>query len=304
MIYKSLTRILPLAICCQGILFAKVSYDEAKKNLEGAKYFFSEIGVHRSGSSLIGRMLREDPSALIGSEDRTVLKLMNGGLDWELDAVKEHILAGIEKKYPKHRDTFFSKKCTIIGDKSARHTTLAIMENQPKAEALVRWFNSQGLEVRWVFVVRNPIDVLASRLLFSIPSAKEHFKEKRELDPCEKVIAVTLASDYIHCMRGAYNKYIQLAKQNDSRELCIAIHYEDLINQPLDTLKQLAEFVGIEDSTGFALRNKSQIQIRSKKRDRFIFPKDIVRTFTHFAQSNPLFERYVSSILEVETADY
>jgi hypothetical protein len=127
------------------------------------------IGYQRSGSTLVRSLLDAHPSVIIAHE-LTALKLVEAGvgkrslyqllLENSQDRAqnKRQLMHGYNYKVPNQWQGRFDE-LRVIGDKKAAASTAQLAKN-PR---LLHWLrNTVATEVKFVHVVRNPYDNIAT----------------------------------------------------------------------------------------------------------------------------------------------
>lgn len=193
------------------------------------KYFLSFIGYPRSGHTLIASILNANPNVICSNQ----MNLYNTILPM---TSKKDLFARITE-YSKRRETWKAttiipeipkEEITVIGDK-AGHRTTEILEEHPEKLKIMKQVTM--LPIKWIHVVRNPYDNLATwaRLNYESRKDKSSTSIKNELDICIR--------KYANLNHTIFN----LRKTED----VLTVNHEFVITRMHNTLKQISDFLEI-----------------------------------------------------------
>ena len=161
--------------------------------IDGVKTFVFFMGYSRSGSSIISSLMDAHPHMVVAYQYKVINSLKSGNqlltnkayLYEELykrsrnDSTEgwrsEH---NVDKGYTLHIGTGwqgkYDKYVSVIGDKTA-DKTVNLFAHSPSlfSEAYTKLQETVGVPVKAIFVVRNPYDIISTRILYS-----DDFKEE------------------------------------------------------------------------------------------------------------------------------
>jgi hypothetical protein len=209
-------------------------------------------GYPRSGHSLVGSLLDAHPDAVIAHELH-VLRYVKYGYSREqifamlLENAREHAAAGKEVtgyRYEvpgqwqgRHR------RLRVIGDKRGG-TTIRKLRARPWLMPRLR--HKIGLPIRWVHVVRNPFD--------NIATIHRRSRDRSLEDALEH---------YFRMVEGV--QWLKSRLEGD--ETLVDVRHEALLERPAETLEGLCHHLGLEPEPGY-LRDAASIVWRRPHRSR------------------------------------
>lgn len=212
-------------------VFARLSSLRHRRRFEEIETFLLFIGPPRSGHSLVGSFLDAHPDAVVAHE-LDVLALLSSG--WRRDEMYERIIRhdrawtssgrnwfGYNYEVPGQWQGRF-RRLQVVGDKRGAVTTERIADDPglvPRLGELV------GVPVRFVLVVRNPFDNLATMA-------------RRAGQPPEAV-----ADRYFRICEFVGD----LMRQYPVYDL----RHEDVVADPRGQMRSLCEWLGLEPSAGY-----------------------------------------------------
>lgn len=221
------------------------------------------LGYPRSGHSLIGSLLDAHPDMVIAHE-LDALRLLGMGFrrdqlyalilanDRSFTAAGRHWL-GSDYTVPGGWQGSF-RRLLVIGDKKGGRSTGRLRD---RPELLDRLRRTVQVPPRVVHTIRNPFDNIASMKL-----------KLRHEAPLEDV-----ADKYF----GLCDAMARLQPRFAADELA-DIRYEDIVADPVASLRSLARFLGVPEDHGWVAASASVVHGRpSLSRTRFNWPPALVR---------------------------
>ncbi len=190
------------------------------------KYFLSFMGYPRSGHTLVASILNANPNVLCSNQknfygsvgnltEKTLLK------DIEIGARESSFKPTIKiKKVPK-------KEILVMGDKTG-HRTVTVLSENPQKLGMMKSF--VGVPIKWIHVVRNPYDNLATWGRLNFKNKNKDTTQKKELD------GVILK----------YRKLNETITKLRRSEDVLTVNHEYLITRMHNTLLEMADFLEID----------------------------------------------------------
>jgi hypothetical protein len=120
------------------------------------------------------------------------------------------------------------KELTVIGDRKAGATAFEILRNPRLLETLGRKVN---LRKKFIHVIRNPFDTIATTYHKTLPKSEE--------GPVEH-LSREINNFFSRCSA------VRLVGQTIGEASIHYLHHERLIAEPIENLKILCDFVGVE----------------------------------------------------------
>jgi hypothetical protein len=198
------------------------------------------LGYPRSGSSTLGSILDAHRNVLIAHE-LNVLKYLRNGFGYKqiffllaknskIFTKRGRISSGYDGVI-KGQFNGKAKPCFVIGDKKAGATSKLLGENGLLAEKLLNLY----CDVKWVHIVRNPFDMIAT----------EAYKGNNyRLEATEKRLLET-----IDLFRKKFDTVYNLIKQE--KYDIFTLKHEDLLENPQVKLTELLIRLNLENYPGY-----------------------------------------------------
>ena len=213
----------------------KTAFSE-RADFRSVETYCGFLGHGRSGHSLIGALINAHPQAVISHELHALRYLMY--------PLPRNVLYGLIVD----RDRWFSAQgerwsgynyqvenqwqgrwetLKVIGDKKGGQTT-ALLTDRP--QVLERLRKTVRVPVRFIWVIRNPYDNIATKYLRPIKRSPEQWTELyfRNLRTAERLVAEDLDSDEVHIFR-----------------------IEDFMRSPREGIKEMCDFLNLDASPEF-----------------------------------------------------
>ena len=191
------------------------------------KYFLSFMGYPRSGHTLVAAILNANPNVICSNQQNfygNVKNISRGKL------LKDIKLGSVGAFY---KDTtqiphIPKQEITVMGDKTG-HRTVDILGNNPKKLGMMK--NLIQVPMKWIHVVRNPYDNLATwaKLNYINKIKKNETTERIELDLV------------IQKYRVLNETITKLRRSED----VLTVNHEFLITRMHDTLLEISKFLEI-----------------------------------------------------------
>lgn len=205
------------------------------------------IGYPRSGSSVVGAYLDAHPAILISHELDALAWFGRNWRDQRASALFQRIArlssrqarrGRREGRYDYAVPDAWQGTCTelrVIGDKQAGWTAIHL-GNTP--ELLGQFRQWVGLPLRFIHIVRNPFDNIATiaRKDMQVPGA--HTMNDR--------LALATAYYFDFCSKGVVS-----VRRKVREEEWLTVYHEDFVARPRAALSRLAGFLGVEPGSGW-----------------------------------------------------
>lgn len=228
------------------------------------RMFVLFVGFARSGHSIIGSLLDAHPDIIIAHEYNALKDIRSG-----LGTSKRAVLSLVNQLYRNSHKSAVSgwrsekrstkgytlsvsggswqgriRRLRVVGDKAAGKTAKEHMQDTTKCLKLVKMMNtSLGATVKAIRVLRNPYDIIATRVLYNtmtvneIANARNSSKTVKYKRPAE--------------LSKQTERFFQLASQvNKMITQCHLpvhdVHLADLVHQPRSVMRELCDTVQVE----------------------------------------------------------
>ena len=283
------------------------------QDIEGLKTFVFFIGYPRSGHSIIASMIDAHPNAIVAHEFNLFAKLVTKPQHRTLLESKADLLNTLYQN--SHRqsvigwrsnNTFFSRKgynldlsaaeswqgrftfLRVIGDKSGGTTARAYRDDPHMFKTL---YNSMmdllKVPVRVIHAVRNPYDMIATRLLYrhsETKGVKGKFNETHRL----RGVNVGQAVEGLRSEAQAVNEMVK-----DCNLSVFEIHNTDFVHDPKRWMQKLCDFLGLECSQSYLkMCDANTFKILSKTRYDVEWEDEVRHSVGSMIREFPFFNRY------------
>lgn len=224
-----------------------------------AETFVQFVGFPRSGHSLIGSILDAHPHALIAHE-LDAMGLFRHGLS---EKTVFALIAGNTEAFERHGRWWNGYSYAIEGGHGGRADPIKLIGDK-KGDWAVRWFLEEpmlldrvarltsGRQRKWILVLRNPFDNIATmslrkgraydRLRIEARSSAE-FREKLAAEKGRSIPAEALdemITDYALLCEGVAAMKARIAPDD-----WLEVRHEDLVEAPEAEIGRLFRFVGL-----------------------------------------------------------
>lgn len=270
------------------------------KSVEKFVFF---IGHGRSGHSIIGSMMDAHPDMVIAHEFMLFHELMHRNVTSKealfnelylssYEAVKSG-LRSPEKGYTQYMNVSWQGKfrtLKVIGDKSGGNTTRTYSYFPTQfTKVYERFVTMVQLPIRVLHVIRNPFDVIATRMLY-------HRSPVRGT----KITSVLNITTY------KSTKGLQVEIDDFFREVqagadmiqplnltVLEIHHADFVKDPETTIRSICKFLDIECPIEYvqACHDKAYIST-SRSRNSLVWTEEFILNVTDRMSKYSIFRRY------------
>lgn len=189
------------------------------------KYFLSFMGYPRSGHTLVAAILNANPNCMISNQ----LNIFSDIKSLSLDYIKNYSRNPGTWKPTTQIPHVPKKNITVIGDKTGHRSTL-ILNKSPEKLGLMK--NKIGVPIKWIHVVRNPFDNLATwgKLEYEVKIRKNMFTTP------EKEMNIVI--DEYRLLNETIEK---LRKTED----VLTVRHEYVITRMHNTLEEMSNYLDI-----------------------------------------------------------
>ena len=237
------------------------------------------VGMHRSGTSLLARLLndlgihmgawlsRDAEAVFFQKINRRIYSHVNA--HW---AEPENILSAMQsQEFIQKQSSEIREKFSGTSPVTGRYfRKLDWQERIQKPDFFWGWKDPRTAlvipiwyqvfpQARWVHIIRNGIDVATSLYLRAFRQQNKWIRKFYRFDFSDRTL------DFEYCFRlwEIYLNSISKAFTEINPNLILQIHYEDLLQEPEDNLSKILEFLQYESSPKEIKRVCTQID-RSK----------------------------------------
>lgn len=189
------------------------------------KYFLSFMGYPRSGHTLVAAILNANPNVMCSNQ----LNLLSDLDNFSLDYIKQYSKNPATWKITTQIPHVPKQEITVVGDKTGHRNVLNINNNP---QILGKFKSIVGAPIKWIHVVRNPFDNLATwgKLEYEVKK-KNNIKtsQEKELD--------IVIEEY-----GILNDTISKLRKS---EKVLTVNHEFVITRMHNTLEEISDFLEI-----------------------------------------------------------
>jgi len=236
------------------------------------------VGYSRSGHSLVGSLLDAHPQAIISHELHAMQLFQQGATFEELVRYIKYNsfffeyfgrgYTGYDYRVPDYYQGTY-RDLKVAGDKKANRTSWILRKHPELLEKLI---DESPVPVRFVHVIRNPLDNIATKTL-------------RTENSLDKSVRRYFAN-------AAYNE--RMKRQYPER--VIDLYLDDLIARPEATLTELLEFLGLPAGPDYLRSCADLVADRpSRTRDRVDWDPGIERRILREMRDYPFLARYLET---------
>ena len=277
-----------------------------KSVIDGVERFVFFVGYPRSGHSIIGSFMDSHPNMIIGHEYPLFKKIANRRKSISKNDIFNslykssyiELVSGwrgkknLSKGYSLAIDGMWQAvfdKLKVIGNKQGGGTA-QFYRKYPDSflSAMDYLATTIDIPIYLVHVVRNPFDMIATQALFlntAIRGLKSMASENRKFN--NPNLLMSTAKDMLG-RAAAVAKLISILKRP-----VLEIHHEDLIQDPVSTMRSICTFVGVECPDYYlkACKNNTYSSL-SKSRHTVVWPPAVKEFITKQKNHFIFFQRY------------
>ena len=285
------------------------------QSIEGVEKFVFFIGYSRSGHSIVASVIDAHPNAVLAHEFDIFRRLATGS-DYLLNKSRlfnelyqdsyTEAVAGWRSENSTFKRKGYSLKLNaseswhgkfrnlkVIGDKAGGRTSHVYRDQQ---EVFRRVYRSLvdviRVPVRVIHVVRNPFDIIATRVLYQVSRGKGVRGQKAQVNSTLKLKddhVIKYAFDALYSEAKAVHAMIKTCNLT-----VLEIHNADFVRDPRKEVKSLCEFLGLSCSESYLKMCEQAVYKNvSRTRDAVEWPEQIRKLVdTHIIRPFPSFRRY------------
>ena len=282
-----------------------------QEDINSVKQFVFFIGYARSGHSIVASLLDAHPHMVIAHEfnlfsewtrnqgkrlsNRTYLynKLWANSYNNALNGWRSEQKS--QKGYSLDIDSVWRgsfDKLLVIGDKSGGKTARVFQHSPDDFNKIVESLRTTvGVPIKVLHVIRNPYDMIATRLLY-VAGAAQRLKSKLNATVDHKYCDILELQQRINstiALTTQVNNFLSSTNLN-----VLNIHLVDLIENPGRILKEMCTFLSVECTQDYInICTKKLFKKEPRTRDTVFWPEWLVeRVYTEIIKPLPSFRRY------------
>ena len=262
-------------------------------DMSDVRRFVFFVGYPRSGHSIVGSMLDAHPNAIIAHE-YNLFRLWANTRSGSNKHSRSHLFNALFKNSVESATTGWRskdkvqkkgysleiehqwqakfQKLLVIGDKSGAVTT-QLYESDPEKflEMLKELKQTVGVPVRVIHVVRNPYDIISTRLLYADGTGKVKIGATEERRHCNDYGLHYHINRTFHMMSSIHS----LVKR--TKLTVLDVHLADLVRAPRQTVAMICRFLGLVCSEDYLTACEGKVfQRLSKTRLLVHWPQAII----------------------------
>jgi hypothetical protein len=184
------------------------------------KYWLAFCGYPRSGHTLVAAILNANPNCMISNQLNI---FSNDKID--MNYIRSYSLITGTWKPTTQVPHVPKQEITIIGDKTG-HRTVEILNSLPQRLGMIK--SQIGVPMKWIHVVRNPFDNLATWAKLNYENNKQRSQSQHLNNVIEKYIKLN-------------ETIARLRKSED----VLTVRHEYVITRMHNTLEEMANFLDI-----------------------------------------------------------
>ena len=285
----------------------KVPGTLAVEDITDVEKFVFFVGYPRSGHSIIGSMLDAHPNMIVAHEFNLFHQLRHKPRTHSKGALYNLLYtnsynnalngwrsgAKVRKGYTLEVRGGWQGRFTklkVIGDKSGGQTG---QEYETSPSTFVHIYNqlkqTVGIPVRAIHVVRNPYDMISTRVLY-----RDRDKPGSRLSTATKEHKYNNTEHLVLQVNRTFELMLNIWNMiRDCNLTVLEVHIADLIHSPRDTLKRVCDFLGLECPEDYlqACSNKAYTVV-PKTRLLVEWPQTLRQRVSEQMQHYPYFQRY------------
>ena len=288
----------------------------SNQSVEDVEKFVFFIGYPRSGHSIVASLVDAHPDAILAHEFNIFTKLSA-----EISTGRSCLLNKYNLFNALYRDSYeeatrgwrsgsgnYDKKgyslklnsseswqgryrrLKVIGDKSGGKTARMFRDEPELFQKMYRSLsNSVGVPIRVIHVVRNPFDMIATRLLYRLSGER---RKKAEFNSTNKLRNEKVIRQAFNGLYGEANAVYNMIKACNLTVL--EIHNVDFIRDTRKQMTAVCKFLGLNCSENYLnMCSKMAYSHTSRTRDSLEWSESMKNAVvTTFLLGFPFFERY------------
>jgi hypothetical protein len=184
------------------------------------KYWLSFMGYPRSGHTLVAAILNANPNCMVSNQLNI---FSNDKID--MNYIRSYSLITGTWKSTTQVPHVPKQEIKVIGDKTG-HRTVEILNSTPQRLGMIK--SQIGVPMKWIHVVRNPFDNLATWAKLNYENNKQRSQSQHLNNVIEKYIKLN-------------ETIARLRKSED----VLTVRHEYVITRMHNTLEEMANFLDI-----------------------------------------------------------
>lgn len=275
---------------------------------DGVKNFVVFVGYSRSGSTIVASMLDAHPNIIVSNENNFMMKWWEGNFD-KLNRYTLYSLLCQDSRISSTNGTRSQNRTlrkgysigieslwqgryanlTIIGNKRAEKLTKLFIENPFKMKEKYKHLQaSLKVPIIAIHVIRNPFDMVATRMFYAHGSAYPHKLLNQNV--------TKLSNDTL--MKKEMSNLFDLAEMIMQMEQSfkfniLHIHIEDFVKDANTIIKEMCEYLHVPCADWYVHAcAKAVFPKISRTRDLVEWKPDAIHTMKEKIRQFPFFDGY------------
>ena len=267
------------------------------------------VGYPRSGHSIVGSCLDAHPDAIVAQEFNLFTRLMKSPPRNRLELYKSlyinsyrESVVGWRSQQQNPRKKGYTlqinstnswqgkfKRLKVIGDKSGGLTTHAYHSSPPSFVSAYRLLSGMvKVPVKFLHVVRNPYDIISTKLLYRMSEQKGrkgNFTMERPITDIRRIMQATRSLD-------SEARGVRELVENLHPDI-LEVHSVDFILRTKETLLKICDFLGLEcDGNYLEQCNRAVYDKPSRSRTAVVWTRGCRDSVDDLIRGYPFFSRY------------
>ena len=280
----------------------------SKDDIKGVRTVVIFIGFARSGHSIVGSLMDAHPDIIVAHEynilqqAKTLLNERRGPLGLFNALFKNshgNALHGWRNNGRSEKGYTLSMKCTwqgrlrrlrVIGDKSAGKSVQQFMEDHSTCLQFVQNIQATAhAPVKAIRVLRNPYDIVATRLLYTASENRKHkLSNVSEFKKYQNAVSLERHIKRLFALTSHVESMI-----TECHLPVLDVHLVDLVRQPRTTMRALCDYVAVECTDDYLEMCEGKVFKRlSKTRDLVEWPQELQQNVASRVRNFTAFQRY------------
>lgn len=276
------------------------------EDIRSVKKFVFFVGYSRSGHSIVGSLLDAHPNIIMAHEynlfrqwDKAPEKHFQRAYLYK-ELLKNSVDSAVSGWRSKQKDVkgytlgmtgqwqADFKELLVIGDKSGAVTTQIFKSNQERFLEILRELKrSINVPIRVIHVVRNPYDIISTKLLYADAGKGSKLNATAERKHCNNY-GLHYHTNRTFRMVGVVQNLLE--KTNLT---ALDVHLADLVSRPRDTMATMCRFLNLACSQDYLEACERKVFARlSRSRLLVHWPRDLVEEVHRLAMPYRFLWRY------------
>ena len=281
----------------------------SRRDIGEVETFVLFAGFARSGHSIVGTLMDAHPDIVIAHEYNVLQRVKtqltssndplglfnslyrnshtNAVQGWRSERRSQK---GYNLSMGQHTWQGRIRRLRVIGDKAAGMAAQQFISDPTTCLHLVdRMQGALGIPVKAIRVLRNPYDIIATRVLYSVSPKHKH--KVANISETRKYKNPTLLGSNVH-------RFFELVRRvNRMITEChlpvLDVHLSDLVRQPRSVMRDVCDYVGVKCSEYYLETCAGKVfSSLSKTRSLVEWPQKVMESVAGHIRNLPEFSRY------------